>query len=216
MKTNITEMVFILDRSGSMNGLEKDTIGGFNSMLEKQKKLDLPANVTTVLFDDKYELLHDRTNIKGISQITEDDYYVRGCTALLDAIGKTIEKIDVSQRHVSDEYKASNVIVIIITDGYENASRKYSISDVKTMIKDKEKNEGWEFIFLGANIDAIAAARDIGIEACRSADFHADARGVEENYSSISNLLTKVRSFCEVPMDWKDSIEEDYNSREKD
>ena len=154
MKNKLSELVFILDRSGSMSGLEKDTIGGFNSMLEKQKKEEGEAIITTVLFDNKYELLHDRINIKGISPITEKEYYVRGTTALLDAVGRTIEKIENAHKHTLEAERPSKVLFVITTDGMENSSTRYNYEKIKRMIEDKKKEFGWEFIFLGANIDA--------------------------------------------------------------
>ena len=213
MKTNITEMVFILDRSGSMCGLEKDTVGGYNSMLAKQKAIDAPANVTTVLFDDKYELLHDRADIKAVSPITEDEYYVRGSTALMDAIGKTIVKIESSQKHISDEYKADNVVIVIITDGMENASIEYSSSKVKEMIEVKEKENGWEFIFLGANIDAVSTAVEMGMRPERAVNYHADKEGVSLNFKRLSKLIGGVRENLGFSEDWRDEIDEDFNFR---
>ena len=158
MDKNLTELVFILDRSGSMGGLESDTIGGFNSLLEKQKKVEGKCNLTTVLFDHDYELLHDRINIQAVSPLTEKDYYVRGSTALLDAVGRTISKIEHVQETTAEEYRAGKVMFVIITDGMENASREYTTKKVKSMIE-AEKEKGWEFVFLGANMDAVETAR---------------------------------------------------------
>ena len=213
MKTNITEMAFILDRSGSMSGLETDTVGGYNSMLAKQKELDLAAAVTTVLFDDRYELLHDRADIKAVSPITEKEYYVRGSTALLDAIGRTIVKIERSQEHIAKEYKADNVVVVIITDGMENSSIEYTSREIKSIIKAKEEREGWEFIFLGANIDAIATARDLGVREERAANYHADKRGIGINFNAISSAVQNIRTFSFLPDDWKEEIDADYSDR---
>ncbi|MDA8226514.1 MAG: VWA domain-containing protein, partial [Desulfitobacterium hafniense] len=161
MKTNITELVFILDKSGSMSGLESDTIGGFNAMVSKQQKEPGEAIVTTVLFDDNYELLHDRISIKGIRPITEKEYYVGGCTALLDAIGKTIQKISNVQKQTSEDQRADKVVLVITTDGMENASREYTADSIKKMIERQKEKYDWEFIFLGANIDAIATAAKV-------------------------------------------------------
>ena len=161
MKKGLVEMVFILDRSGSMSGLESDTIGGFNSLIDKQKKVDGECIVTTALFDDRYELLHDRIGLNGISPMTDREYYVRGSTALLDAVGRTISKLVNVQRHTAEEERAEKVMFIITTDGYENASREYSYDKIKDMIEKQRDKNGWEFLFLGANIDAVeTAARD--------------------------------------------------------
>ena len=155
MKKGLTELVFILDRSGSMSGLESDTIGGYNSLLEKQKKEDGECVISTVLFDDKYELLHDRINLKGIVPITEREYFVRGSTALLDAVGRTIDKIGNAQKHTAEEERAEKVMFVITTDGMENSSREYGYDKVRQMIERQKDKYGWEFIFLGANIDAV-------------------------------------------------------------
>lgn len=216
MKKDLTELVFILDRSGSMSGLEDDTIGGFNSMLEKQKKEAGDAIITTVLFDDKYELLHDRINIKGISSITDKEYYVRGSTALLDAIGMTINKIVNVQRQTSKENQAKNVIFVIITDGMENSSREYSYDQIKTMIEHEKNNYNWEFIFLGANIDAIETAERFGINKDRAANFHADSEGTQLNYKVVSETLSNFRASRPIYEDWKESIDKDYLSRKNE
>ena len=216
MKKDLTELVFILDRSGSMSGLEDDTIGGFNSMLEKQKKEAGDAIITTVLFDDKYELLHDRINIKGISSITDKEYYVRGSTALLDAIGMTINKIVNVQRQTSKENQAKNVIFVIITDGMENSSREYSYDQIKTMIEHEKNNYNWEFIFLGANIDAVGTAERFGINKDRAANFHADSEGTQLNYKVVSETLSNFRASRPIYEDWKESIDKDYLSRKNE
>lgn len=176
MDKNLTELVFILDRSGSMGGLESDTIGGFNSLLEKQKKVEGKCNLTTGLFDHDYELLHDRINIQAVSPLTEKDYYVRGSTALLDAVGRTISKIEHVQETTAEEYRAGKVMFVIITDGMENASREYTTKKVKSMIE-AEKEKGWEFVFLGANMDAVETAAQYGIDADNTADYLADREG---------------------------------------
>ena len=214
MKTNRTELVFILDRSGSMSGLESDTIGGYNAMLEKQKKEAGEATVTTVLFDDKYELLHDRIDLKGIAPITDREYYVRGCTALLDAIGKTIQKIANVQKHTSPENRADKVLFVITTDGMENASRRYTYDKVRSMIEHEKEKYGWEFLFLGANIDAAREAARFGIGADRAANYYADHMGTGVIYEAVSEAVCQVRS-CAAPLsaDWKEKIDADYNGR---
>ena len=215
-KTNRTELVFILDRSGSMSGLESDTIGGYNAMLEKQKKEAGEATVTTVLFDDKYELLHDRIDLKGIAPITDREYYVRGCTALLDAIGKTIQKIANVQKHTSPENRAGKVLFVITTDGMENASRRYTYDKVRSMIQHEKEKYGWEFLFLGANIDAAREAARFGISADRAANYHADHTGTGVIYEAVSEAVCQIRS-CAAPLsaDWKEKIDADYNARKK-
>ncbi|MCD8357023.1 MAG: VWA domain-containing protein [Clostridia bacterium] len=214
MKTKKTELVFILDRSGSMSGLEADTIGGYNSMLEKQRKEPGEAIVTTVLFDDQYELLHDRMDIRSITPITDREYYVRGCTALLDAVGRTIQKIANVQKHTAPEHRADQVLFVITTDGMENASREYSYEQIRAMIEREKTEFGWEFLFLGANIDAIAVASRFGIGADRAVNYHADSLGTQLNYEVVSEAITHVRT-CAAPMraDWKSRIEKDFRSR---
>jgi uncharacterized protein YegL len=201
-----------------MSGLESDTIGGFNSMLEKQKKEDGEANVTTVLFDDQYELLHDRVSIDKVSPITGDDYFVRGTTALLDAIGKTIKNITAARKSVAKEERAAKVLFVITTDGLENASREYKIADVKAMIEKKKAKKTWEFIFLGANIDAISEAAKIGISADRAANFHADSVGTGVGFYCMSRAVSSYRgsdadSESGISDDWKDETERDYTGR---
>jgi len=215
MKKDLTELVFILDRSGSMSGLESDTIGGYNAMLKKQQQEAGEAVVTTVLFDDQYELLHDRINIKGIRPISIREYYVRGCTALLDAIGKTIQKIANVQQHTSEEERAEKVLFVITTDGMENASKEYSYKKIRSLVEKQQKKYGWEFIFLGANIDAIAAAADLGISADRSANYHADSAGTQLNYEAVSDAVSDLRKNRNIKASWKARIEEDFNQRRK-
>ena len=214
MKKGSTELVFILDRSGSMSGLEKDTIGGYNALLDKQKQETGDCVITTVLFDDKYELLHDRINLKGIVPLTEKEYYVRGSTALLDAVGRTISKIGNAQKHTAGEEQAEKVLVVITTDGMENASREYDYEKVRQMIERQKEKYGWEFLFLGANIDAVETASRFGISADRSANYHADARGTSLNFEVVSEAITQIRS-CSAPLakEWKDRIDEDYRKR---
>ena len=216
MKTNRTELVFILDRSGSMAGLESDTIGGYNAMLEKQKKEAGEATVTTVLFDDQYELLHDRIDLKGIAPITDREYYVRGCTALLDAIGRTIQKIANVQRHTAPGQRAEKVLFVITTDGMENASREYTYEKVRQLVERQKREFGWEFLFLGANIDAIRTARRFGIGADRAVNYHADSRGTQLNYQVVSETVSCMRAGAPIAANWKERIEEDFKKRKSD
>lgn len=212
MKQNLAELVFILDRSGSMAGLETDTIGGYNSMLEKQKLVDGECRITTVLFDNEYEILHDRIDLKAISTITEKEYFVRGSTALLDAIGKTIYKIGNAQKHTAEEYRAGKVMFVIITDGEENASSEFTAERVRRLIKNQKQKYAWEFVFLGANIDAVETAGRFGIDRNRAQSYLNDKEGVELNYSVISNAVSKFRCAA-MPEDWNESIEEDRKRR---
>lgn len=193
MKKGLTELVFILDRSGSMSGLETDTIGGFNGMLTKQKKEEGEANVTTVLFDDQIEVIHDRFPIEIVKPLTDEDYYVRGCTALLDAVGSTVKKIENIQKRLPEEMKAEKVIFVITTDGQENASREYSANMVKKMIEENQR-KGWDFLFLGANIDAVQEAEKIGIRRTHAASYKNDSRGVQLNYQATGNIISYMRS----------------------
>jgi len=218
MKNNLTEMVFILDRSGSMGGLESDTIGGFNSMLKKQQAEPGECRITTVLFDDAYEILHDRIDIKAVSKITTQEYFVRGCTALLDAVGKTIKKINSVQKNTADEYRAEKVIFIITTDGMENASREFSYDKVKSLVEKQKIKHNWEFIFLGANIDAIEVANRFGIAKNRTQNFHNDSEGVALNYSVLSETVSEYRAApaCATFSDnWGSKIAEDFKQRKK-
>ena len=214
-KNNIVDVVFILDRSGSMGGLESDTIGGFNSMLEKQRKIEGKAFITTVLFDDQYELLHDRVNITKVNNITEKEYFVRGSTALLDAIGKTIAKEKAIQDMLGKNEKADKVLFVIITDGLENASREYNSSTVKKLIETQKEKYGWEFLFLGANIDAIETANAIGINAERAVNYKSDSIGTKKNYDTLNKAVEEVRSGKDLDKNWKADIEADYNERNK-
>jgi uncharacterized protein YegL len=215
MKKGLTELVFVLDRSGSMSGLESDTIGGFNSVMTKQKAVEGDANVTTVLFDDQYELLHDRYNLKKIDKITDKQYFVRGTTALLDAIGKTIHKMGNAQKYASDDERAEKVMFVIITDGMENASAEYSYDKIKKMIDRQKEKYGWEFIFLGANIDAVKTANRFGIAEDRAANYHADGEGTMLNYDVISETVSMVRAKRSIDGHWKDKIDKDYKNRER-
>lgn len=213
MKKDFTELVFILDRSGSMGGLEKDTIGGFNSMLEKQRKEEGEVLVTTVLFDNMYELLHDRINLKGIKPMTDNEYYVRGTTALIDAIGLTINKISNIQNNTSEEERARQVIFIITTDGMENASVEFTADKVRQMIEEQKEKNGWEFLFLGANIDAVATARNYGIDSNRAVNYHSDKEGTLLNYAVISEAVTNFRAKKGINDDWKEKIDQDFKQR---
>ncbi len=215
MKKDLTELVFILDRSGSMGGLESDTIGGYNAMLKKQKEAPGEAVVTTVLFDDEFELLHDRINLLGIKPMTEKQYFVRGTTALLDAIGKSIQKIINVQQNTLEDLKAEKVLFIITTDGQENASKEYTYNQIKAMIEHQKKKEKWEFIFLGANIDATAEAKKFGIDEDRVAQYHNDAEGIEVNYGAVNEAIFELRSNRTISSDWKKSIDKDYEKRKK-
>ena len=213
MKTNRTELVMILDRSGSMAGLEDDTIGGYNSMLERQKKGAGEVTVTTVLFDDQYELLHDRIPLNDIVPITREEYFVRGCTALLDAIGKTIHKIANAQRHIAAEKRADKVLFAIITDGRENASREYGYAELRALVERQKEQYGWEFLFLGANIDAISTASRFGIQADRAADYHADSRGTQLNFQAVGRFVHAARAGAPMSADWKAEIDKDFRGR---
>ena len=214
MKKDLMELVFILDRSGSMSGLEKDTIGGFNSMMEKQKKENGEVLVTTVLFDNRIELLHERVDIRALTPLTDEDYFVRVSTALLDALGSTITRIARNHHHMAEDFRPGKTMFVIITDGYENASREYSYTKVKELIEHEQKKYGWEFLFLGANIDAAATARSMGIDADHAVDFHADEKGVALNYEVLSEAVSCARA-CAAPLGrtWKKRVEEDYKSR---
>ena len=216
MKTNFTELVFILDRSGSMGGLESDTIGGFNSMLKKQQAEPGECRITTVLFDHEYEVLHDRIDIKAVSPITNKEYYVLGNTALLDAVGRTINKIDGVQKSTADDYRAEKVLFVVTTDGMENASREFSYEKVKSMIERQKSKHGWEFIFLGANIDAVDVASRFGIGRNRAQNFNNDPVGIRLNYDVVSQTVAAFRAApagAVVEEGWNAKIEEDYARR---
>jgi uncharacterized protein YegL len=212
MKTNITELVFILDRSGSMGGLESDTIGGYNSFLKKQQEEDGQARITTVLFDNNYELLHDRLDLQAVSPITDKEYFVGGSTALLDAIGKTINKIGNAQKQSKPEYRADKVLFVITTDGEENASREFSYGKIKAMVENQKSKYGWEFIFLGANIDAVEVAGHFGIAPSRAQNYHADSVGVGVVFENVSRATTTFREAA-MPEDWNAEIDRDFKRR---
>ena len=214
MRKNLTEIVFILDRSGSMAGLEGDTIGGFNSMIEKQKQESGDALVSTVLFDNETEVIHDRVDIQKIKAMTGHEYYVRGCTALLDAVGGAIHHIGNVHKYARAEDRPEKTLFVITTDGMENASRKYSYDRLKAMIERQKEKYGWEFLFLGANIDAAKEAARFGIGADRAANYHADSEGTNVIYETVSEAITQVRC-CAAPLsaDWKQRVDEDYKKR---
>ncbi|MDO4565080.1 MAG: hypothetical protein Q4C04_05650 [Clostridia bacterium] len=213
MKKSLTEIVFILDRSGSMAGLEADTIGGFNSMIKEQKKVSGTALISTILFDNKSEVIHDRVDVNSIALMTDREYSPRGCTALLDAIGDAIHHIGNVHKYARKEDVPERTMFVITTDGLENASHKYDARQVKKMIERQKSKYGWEFLFLGANIDAVETARSIGIERDRSVNFHNDSAGIQLNYEVVSEAMTRVRTCPSLGKDWKDRIDEDFKSR---
>ena len=210
-KPKDVELVFILDRSGSMGGLESDTIGGYNSMLSKQKKEKTgKVSVTTVLFDDQYELLYNQVPIEKVSPMTEEEDYVRGSTALLDAIGKTVMQVKANQdkKEIKDK-----VLFVIITDGMENASREYRVEQIKKLIEERKEKDNWEFLFLGANIDAIGAAKDLGIDSSRAVRFKSDKKGTAKNYEVLNEAIKEIRGGYQLNDSWKNGIEEDVKNR---
>ncbi|XME01168.1 vWA domain-containing protein [Lachnospiraceae bacterium C1.1] len=222
MRENLTEIVFILDRSGSMSGLESDTIGGFNSMIAKQQKEEGEAIVSTVLFDDETDVIHDRVAIGEVKKLTEDDYYVRGCTALLDAVGGAIHHIGNVHKYAREEDRPAKTLFVITTDGLENASRHYSFKDVKKLIKRQQEKYNWEFLFLGANIDAIEVAGNMGISRDRAANYNCDEVGTALNYQVLEAAVTRVRKCKAADMAmtfaggaWKADIDRDYEKRGK-
>ena len=216
MKKNLTEIVFILDRSGSMSGLEADTIGGFNAMIEKQKGEPGEAIVSTVLFDNESVVIHDRVDIQRIKPMTRKDYYVRGCTALLDAVGGAIHHIGNVHKYAREEDRPEKTLFVITTDGMENASSRYTYDKVKAMIEHQREKYGWEFLFLGANIDAAREAARFGISEDRAANYHADSEGTNVIYETVSEAITQVRC-CAAPLsdDWRSRVDKDYRSRKK-
>lgn len=213
MKKGLTEIVFIIDRSGSMSGLESDTIGGYNSMLAKQKKEEGEAIVSTVLFDDQTEILHDRKSLEDILPMTDKEYNVRGCTALLDAVGGAIHHIGNIYKYAREQDKPENTIFIITTDGCENASRRYDYAKVKHMVERQKARFGWEFLFLGANIDAIDVAGRFGIAPDRAANYNCDSEGTKLNYVVLSEAVCSVRASKPIVTNWKKRIDEDFEER---
>ena len=213
MKKGLTELVFILDKSGSMGGLEPDTIGGYNSMLKKQQEVEGECRITTVLFNNNYELLHDRIDIKAVSPITEKEYFVGGPTALIDAVGSTIHKIVKAQKHTGEDFQAEKVMFVIITDGEENSSREYSLEKVKAQIEKQKSEYGWEFIFLGANLDSVETAGRFGIAKDRAIDYIADKSGTRLNFKVMASAVTTFREAGTVDEAYFDEIREDVKRR---
>ena len=213
MKNNITELVFILDRSGSMHGLERDTIGGFNSMIDKQKKQEGECYVSTVLFDDKSEVIHDRVKLSEIKPMTDSDYTVGGCTALIDALGGAIHHIGNIHKYARPEDVPEHTVFIITTDGMENASRNYTCDRVRKMIERQKEKYGWEFLFIGANIDAVETAARYGIGSDRAVNYNADSEGTEIVYESVSKAVCSVRAKAKLDESWSEAIDEDYRRR---
>lgn len=215
MKNNMTELVFILDRSGSMAGLESDTVGGFNSMIEKQKKLDGGCCVSTVLFDDESEVLHDRVKLRDIPKMTENDYTVGGCTALLDALGGAIHHIGTVHKYARPEDVPEHTMFVITTDGQENASRRYTSEQVRKMIRRQKEEFGWEFLFIGENIDAVETAARYGIAQDRAVKYNADGEGTQILYEAVEKAVRTVRASAPLDADWSDEINADYQRRKK-
>lgn len=213
MRKNLTEIVFILDRSGSMSGLEADTIGGFNSLIRKQRAEEGEAIISTVLFDNFSEVIHDRVPLDKITEMTRKDYYVRGCTALLDAVGGAVHHIGNVHKYARAEDVPEHTMFVITTDGMENASRQYDSEKVKKMIERQKEKYGWEFLFLGANIDAVETARHFGISEDRAVNYHSDSEGTQLNYEVLSEAICAVRCSAPLGADWKKRIDEDFSKR---
>ena len=213
MKKNLTELVFILDRSGSMAGLEEDTIGGFNAMIEKQKGEPGEAWVSTVLFDNQREVIHDRVDLRKIRPMTRKEYYVQGCTALLDAVGSALHHIGNVHKYAREEDRPEKTLFVITTDGMENASRQYSYERVRKMIEHQKEKYGWEFLFLGANIDAAREAARFGIAEDHAANYHADHQGTAVIYEAVNEAVRNVRACRPMNADWKRRVDADYNKR---
>lgn len=213
MRKNLTELVFILDRSGSMCGLEGDTIGGFNSMIDRQKKAEGEAYISTVLFDNFSEVIHDRADIREVKPMTAEDYSVRGCTALLDAVGGAIHHIGNVHKYAREEDVPEHTLFVITTDGMENASHRYSADEVKKMIERQKEKYGWEFLFLGANMDAVETAGRFGIKEDRAVTYQCDSRGTRLNYEALNDAITSVRENAPLGAQWKARIDEDYKKR---
>jgi len=215
MKKNLTELVFILDRSGSMAGLEDDTIGGFNALVEKQRTEPGEALISTVLCDNESEVIHDRVALERVPAMTRKDYYVRGCTALLDAVGSAIHHIGNVHKYAREEDVPEKTMFVITTDGMENASRRYTYDKVKRLIENQKDKYGWEFLFLGANIDAAREAARFGIQADRAANYHADHQGTAVVYEAVSQTVRNFRASQPMAANWKASIDADYRNRKK-
>ena len=215
MNNNLTEIVFLLDRSGSMSGLEADTIGGFNSLLEKQKKEHGEAILSAVLFDHECEVVYDRVNIRKAEPMTERQYYTRGSTALLDALGGAIRHIATAHRYARDDDRPGKTIFVITTDGMENSSRCWTYSGVRELIEYEKEKYGWEFLFLGANMDAISVAGRMGISADRAVRYEHDSVGTALNFDVVSEAVCTMRSAAPLKADWKDEIERDFRKRHR-
>lgn len=210
-KNNITEVVFILDRSGSMAGLESDTIGGYNSLLKKQLELEGEVRVTTILFDDRYEVLHQRQSLHLIQPMTSNQYFVRGTTALLDAMGVAISNMIEQNDYTNVAYRADKILFVITTDGLENASKQYSYDQIKKLIDQQKEQQGWEFIFLGANIDASKEASKLGIDKERAVTYCNDSEGVTQNYEAISDAMSEMRMYHSISNEWKTKVKKVKN-----
>ena len=215
MKKNLTEIIFILDRSGSMQGLEKDTIGGFNSLFEKQKKIEGDALISTVLFANESKVIHDRVDVKDVKPMTENNYITGGCTALLDAIGNAIHHISNIHKYARKEDVPEHTLFVITTDGMENASRTYTYPKVKKLIENQKEKHGWEFMFLGANIDAVNVASYMGIDENRAVNFNCDSEGTDLNYEVLNDAIGVLRECSYVSADWKKRIDKDFKKRNK-
>jgi len=215
MKNNLTELVFILDRSGSMAGLEADTVGGFNAMIEKQRREEGECFVSTVLFDNDSQVLHDRVRLADIAPLTEKEYSVGGCTALIDALGGAIHHIGNVHKYARPEDVPAHTMFIITTDGMENASQRYSSDRVKKMIRRQKERYGWEFLFIGANIDAVETAARYGIDKERAVNYRADGKGTRVVYDTVANAVCAMRTAQTVPDDWSAPIDEDFRNRQK-
>ena len=212
-ENGITELVMILDRSGSMGGLESDTIGGFNAMLAKQRDQTGTCYVTTVLFDHEMQTLHDRVPLQEVPAMTEQDYTVRGCTALLDAVGQTVRHIESIHKYARPEDVPQTTLFVITTDGKENASKEYTTDRVKQLIEEHTKKDGWEFLFIGANIDAVETAGHMGIARDRAVDYHADSKGTKTVFRSVAKAVGCARAGQPIEGDWCAEIRADYESR---
>jgi len=211
----MTELVFILDRSGSMSGLEQDTIGGFNAMIEKQRREPGEALVSTVLFDNTSQVIHDRVCLDQVPRMTEKEYFVRGCTALLDAVGGAIHHIGNVHKYARPEDRPEKTLFVITTDGMENASRNYDYAQVRKMIENQKEKYGWDFLFLGANIDAAAEAKRFGISEDYAANYHCDSSGTALNFDVLADAVCSARMGCAIDKSWKSRIDEDYKKRGK-
>ena len=212
---NITELVFILDRSGSMAGLEDDTIGGFNAMIEKQKKQSGKCWVSTVLFANESQVIHDRLPLEEIRPMTQEDYTVGGCTALIDAIGDAMHHIGNIHKYARPEDVPAHTVFVITTDGMENASRRYSAQEVRRKIQRQKEQYGWEFLFIGANIDAVQTAGRFGISSDRAVNYHADKQGTQVLYACVSKAVGNIRANAPMAANWSEDIQADYDSRKK-